>query len=108
MATVSTTRDDLKTDVRELASIAIEDKVSRYIVRAHLGLSEIRYRNMLEERLKRDLIVSDITGINRVTNRFADKLLCVLSKYPQNEERRLILWCVSLMIDHHPSSKLNR
>ena len=52
-----------------------------------------------EKQLKHDLAVSDITGINQVSKRFVDKLLFVLLKYEQYEERRLIFRCISLMAD---------
>ena len=100
MATIGATKDDIKTDVRELAAIAIEDKISKDTIKNYRGLAEIHYKDMLEERLKHDLIVSDITGINGgASKRFADKLLSVLSKYQQNEERRLILQCINLMVE---------
>jgi hypothetical protein len=75
-------------------------------VRHYVSFAEIHYKDMLEETLKDDLIISDITGINRVSSRFADKLLFVLSKYQQNEGRRLILRCVDLMVDHASKRKL--
>ncbi len=52
---------------------------------------------MLQRRLEHELQVSYITGINRVSKRFADKLLSVLSKYNQDEDRRLIIECMDLM-----------
>ena len=99
MATVSATKDEIKPDVRELANIAIADKISRHTIKDYLNLAEMHYKEALEERLRQDLLISDITGINKVTSKFADKLLFVLSKYQQNEERRLIVHCISLMVD---------
>src|SRR5919197_4019257 len=100
MATIGATKDDIKTDVRELAAIAIEDKISKDTIKNYRRLAEIHYKDMLEERLKHDLEVADITGINGgVSKRFVDKLLYVLLKYQQNEERRLILQCIYLMVE---------
>ena len=100
MATIGATKDDIKTDVRELAAIAIEDKISKDTIKNYRALAEIHYKDTLEERLKHDLEVSDITGINGgISKRFVDKLLFVLSKYQQNEERRLILQCINLMVE---------
>ncbi|MFL6320254.1 MAG: hypothetical protein ACJ72Q_07255 [Nitrososphaeraceae archaeon] len=99
MATIGATKDDIKTDVRELAAIAVEDKIPKDIIKNYRGLAEIHYKDMFEERLKHDLVVSDITGINGVSKRFVDKLLFILSKYQQNEERRLILQCINLMVE---------
>jgi hypothetical protein len=98
MATVSATKDSIKTDVRELANIATEDKISRQTIKDYHSLAEIHYKEALEDRLKHDLLISDITDINRVS-RFVDKLLFVLSRYQQNEERTLILHCVYLMVE---------
>jgi hypothetical protein len=67
------------------------DKVSTDMIRHYLSFAEIHYKDMLEETLKDDLIISDITGINRVSSRFVDK---------QNQERKLILKCLDLMVDH--------
>jgi hypothetical protein len=89
MATIGATKDDVKTDVRELAAIAIEDKISKDTIKSYRGLAEIHYKDMLEERLKYDLVVSDITGINGVSKRFVDKLLFVLSKYQQNKKTKI-------------------
>ena len=100
MATIGATKDDIKTDVRELAAIAIEDKISKDRIKSYHGLAEIHYKDMLEERLKYDLVVSDIAGINGgVSKRFVDKLLFVLSKYQQNKKRRSILQSVYLMAE---------
>jgi hypothetical protein len=98
MATVSATKDSIKTDVRGLANIATEDKISRQTIKDYHSLAEIHYKEALEDRLKHDLLISDITDINRVS-RFVDKLLFVLSRYQQNEERTLILHCVYLMVE---------
>lgn len=87
MATVIAT-DNLKKDVRELAVIAIEDGSYRDTIRQYSQFYEIKHRELLEKRLEHDLIVSDITGINRISSRFAEKLLSVLSKYNQYEELR--------------------
>ena len=100
MATIGATKDDIKTDARELAAIAIEDKISKDRIKSYHGLAEIHYKDMLEERLKYDLVVSDIAGINGgVSKRFVDKLLFVLSKYQQNKKRRSILQSVYLMAE---------
>jgi hypothetical protein len=98
MATVSATKDSIKTDVRGLANIATEDKISRQTIKDYHSVAEIHYKEALEDRLKHDLLISDITDINRVS-RFVDKLLFVLSRYQQNEERTLILHCVYLMVE---------
>jgi hypothetical protein len=47
-----------------LAAIAIEDKISKDTIKNYRSLAEIHYKDMLEERLKHDLEVSDITGIS--------------------------------------------
>jgi hypothetical protein len=99
MATIGATKDDIKTDVRELVAIAIEDKISKDAIKSYSTLAWIHRQTMLEERLKHDLEVSDITGVNGVSKRFVEKLLFVLSKCQQNEERRLILQCIILMVE---------
>ena len=87
MTTIGVTKDDIRTDVRELAAIAIEDKISKDTIKNYRSLAEIHYKDMLEERLKHDLEVSDITGINGgVSKRFVDKLLFILSTCQQNED----------------------
>jgi hypothetical protein len=53
---------------------------------------------MLQRKLQHELQVSYITGIDRISKRFADKLLFVLSKYDQDEDRRLIFECIDLMV----------
>jgi hypothetical protein len=87
MTTIGVTKDDIRTDVRELAAIAIEDKISKDTIKNYRSLAEIHYKDMLEERLKYDFEVSDITGINGgVSKRFVDKLLFILSTCQQNED----------------------
>ena len=106
MATIGVSKDDIKTDVRELATIAIEDKISKDTIKGYHGLAEIHYKDTLEKRLTHDLEVSDITGIRvGASKRFADKLLFVLSKYQQNEERKLIVQCINLMVEHAPKKR---
>ena len=39
-----------------------------------------------------------IAGIDRISRRFADKLLFILSKYDRGEDRKLIFECVNLMV----------
>ena len=100
MATINETKDSIKTDVRELANIAIEDKISKYMIKRYRSFADIHYKDTLEEILKHDLAVSNITGINEVSKRFSEKLLSVLSKYQENEERKLIFQCINLIVDH--------
>jgi hypothetical protein len=64
------------------------------IIILYLGFADIHYEDLLEDKLKSDLVISDITGINRVSSRFADRLRFVFSKYQRNEERKLILYCI--------------
>jgi len=47
--------------------------------------------------------MSYIMDIHIISKRFADKLLSVLSKYDEDEDRRLIIQCVNLMV-----TKVNR
>jgi hypothetical protein len=105
MATINTTRDDIKADVRELAAIALEDNISKDMIERYRTFHESRYQVKLEEILKYDLLVSNITGIRQVSSRFADKLLSVLSKYQSDEDRKLIFYCVYLMRDYYANVK---
>src|SRR5919199_4099049 len=97
MATISDTKDDIKTDVKELVDIVIEDKIPKERIEECRSFADIIRKYMLQRRLEHELQVSYITGINRISKRFADKLLSVLSKYNQDEDRRLIIECMDLM-----------
>jgi hypothetical protein len=99
MATVSTTKDDIKTDVRELAAIAIEGKISKDTIKDYRYMYPATYKDSLESRLKHDLLISDIAEINRVSKRFVDKLLSVISKYQEDKERSLVLGCLYLKVE---------
>jgi hypothetical protein len=101
MATVSstTTQDEIKKDVWELAVTALEDEISKHKIEYYRSWSELKHKDRLEEILKRDLMVSYITHIYQVSSRFVDKLLSVLPKYQHDEERRLIFHCVYLIVD---------
>jgi hypothetical protein len=100
MAIVSTTNaDDIKTDVRELATIALEDKISKDTIKEYSKWYRAGEKDRLEDRLKHDLFISDIAGINRVSKRYVDKLLSVLSKYHDNSERGLVLHCLYLKVE---------
>ena len=70
MSKVGMVSDELKRDVREVAAIAIEDKISNKID-FYRGLD----RNRLKPEIECDPITSDITGINQVSKRFADELV---------------------------------
>ncbi|MBV9668676.1 MAG: hypothetical protein JO327_11175 [Nitrososphaeraceae archaeon] len=99
MATTVSATNDIKADVRELAHIAIEDKASKDNIGRYADFYKIEHKDLLEKQLKHDLVVSDITGINQVSKRFADKLLFVLSKYQHDGERNLIFKCIYMMVD---------
>jgi hypothetical protein len=90
-----------------LLCLAIEDGSSRDSIRQYGQFYEIKHRELLENRLEHDLMVSDITGINRISGRFVEKLLSVLSKYNQDEERRLIFECIGLMVNRAISRQLS-
>lgn len=97
MATVSTMRDDIKADVKELVDIVIEDKIFKEKIEEYRYYADITRKAKLQQKLEHELQVSYITDINRISKRFADKLLSVLSKYNQDEDRRLIFECIDLM-----------
>ena len=41
----------------------------------------------------------EITGINTISKKFADKLLSILSRYEFNKEKRIILECIEIILD---------
>jgi hypothetical protein len=90
--------DDIKADVKELVDIVIADKISLKRIIEYRSLIDKRYRTMLQRRLERELKMSYIMDIHIISKRFADKLLSVLSKYEEDEDRRLIIQCVNLMV----------
>jgi hypothetical protein len=90
--------DDIKADVKELVDIAIADKISVKKISGYRSLIDKRYRVMLKQRLEHELRISYITDISIISKRFADKLLSVLSKYDEDEDRRLIIQCIDLMV----------
>jgi hypothetical protein len=90
--------DDIKADVKELVDIVIADKISLKRIIEYRSLINKRYRTMLQRRLERELKMSYIMDIHIISKRFADKLLSVLSKYEEDEDRRLIIQCVNLMV----------
>ena len=98
MATVSTMRNDIKADVKELVDIVIEDQISLKRIDTYSSYGEKRRDKMLKWRLEHDLDVSYITGIDRISKRLADKLLSILSKYDRDEDRKLIFECMNLMV----------
>ena len=50
MATVSTIKDDIKTDVREVATIAIYDKISKDTIKDYCYMYPAKYKDSLESR----------------------------------------------------------
>jgi hypothetical protein len=103
MATAWKTSDDIKRDIRELAAIAIEDKISKnkidYYRRELLDYSRPDLEDRIRSRLQYDLTVSYITGINQMSKRFGDKLLSVITTYRVTLDPNLILDCVYLMVE---------
>jgi hypothetical protein len=93
MSKVGTVADELKRDVREVAAISMEDKISKDKIDFYRRLD----RNRLKPEIECDPITSDITGINQVCKRFADKLGSMITKR-KREEPRLILDCIYLIV----------
>ena len=90
MATASTTKDDIKSDVKELVDIVIVDNISLQRIDEYGSFADKRRNEMLKRKLEHELDVSYITGFHRISKSFVDKLLPVLSKYDHDEDRRLI------------------
>jgi hypothetical protein len=80
------------------SSLSTKPKISEKRINEYRSLADKRHRSMLERRLERDLQISYITDIGMISKRFVDKLLSVLSKYDQDEDRRLIIICIDLMV----------
>lgn len=78
--------------------IVIKDQISLKRLDTYSSYADKRPDKILKWRLEHDLSVSYITGIDRISNRFADNCLSILSKYDQDEDRRLIFECVNLMV----------
>jgi hypothetical protein len=99
MAIANTTEDkDIKSDVKELVDVVIEDRISRERTDEYREFANLKQKDLLQWKLEHDLRISYITGIHRVSKRFADKLLLVLAKYNRDEDRRLIFECMDLMV----------
>jgi hypothetical protein len=79
--------------------IAIEDQISLTGIDKYSEYADKAHDKMLKSRLEYDLDVSYITGIDRISKRFVDKLLSILSKYDHDEDRKLIFECVYLMVN---------
>ncbi len=108
MATVGVMGDDIKADVKELVDIVIEDKIPKERIDECRHYTDIRRKAMLQQKLEHELQISHITGIDRVSKRFADKLLSVLSRYNQDEDRRLIIECINLMASKIKVERMNQ
>jgi hypothetical protein len=81
-----------------LVDIVIAGKISIKRIIEHHSLVEKRYRSMLQLRLEQELRIAYITDIDIISKRFVDKLLSVLSKYYEDEDRKLIIKCIDLMV----------
>ena len=92
MATISTTKDYIETDVKELMDIAIEDQISLTGIDRYSDCADKAHDKILKSRLEYDLDVSYITGIDRISKRFVERL-SILSKYDHDEDRKLIFEC---------------
>jgi hypothetical protein len=90
--------DDIKADVKELTDIVIADKISLKRIIEYRSLIDKRYTMMLQRRLQYQLKMVYITDIHIISKRFADKLLSVLSKYNEDEDRKLIIQCIDMMV----------
>jgi hypothetical protein len=51
MATVSATKDDIKSDVKELVDIVVEDAISQERIDEYSGFAEIKRKDMLQWKL---------------------------------------------------------
>ena len=99
MATTIST-ESIKRDVEQLANIAIEDRISKDTIRKyHKIIGKPSLNENLTEVIEHDIAISEITGINTISKKFADKLLSILSKYEFNKEKRIILECIEIMLD---------
>ena len=99
MATTIST-ENIKRDVEQLANIAIEDRISKDTIRKyHKIIGKPGLNENLAEVIEHDITISEITGINTISKKFADKLLSILSKYEFNKEKRIILECIEIMLD---------
>ena len=91
--------EDLKNDVEELASIATEDRISRERIHAYTHIRDIKYSEDLQSIMEHDILMGDITGVNTISRRFANKLVSIISKYEFQSEKKLILECVEILLD---------
>jgi uncharacterized protein (UPF0333 family) len=99
MATTIST-ESIKRDVEQLANIAIEDRISKDTVRKyHKIIDKPGLKGNLTEVIEHDITISEITGTNTISKKFADKLLSILSKYEFNKEKRIIVECIEIMLD---------
>jgi hypothetical protein len=49
--------------------------------------------------MEHDILMGDITGVNTISRRFANKLVSIISKYEFQSEKKLILECVEILLD---------
>ena len=95
-------KEEVKMDVMELVDIIIEDNISKdkvsWIYETIHHFKNPTVLEFVEEGFRHDLMVSEITGVNRPSHKFADKIISLLSKYEQ-KELQLLFECALVLLN---------